>query len=146
MTVVVLNLSLAILAIAAALFLGGVPERQGAFTIIVMFFIGLFGIHFSGQHFHSVNIPAFLADFSALIGFGLIGVYSKRIWPLWAASLQLLSVGAHFVRALEMPVRPIVYAWMKSGPTWGVILLLIAGTIASYLRRRSRINERSSPG
>ena len=49
------------------------------------------------------------------------------------------------IRALEIAVRPVVYAWMKSGPTWAVLLLLILGTLGHHRRMSSSGNARSWP-
>jgi hypothetical protein len=144
MTVVILSLLLAFTAIALAAGFGGIPERFGAAIIALMAILGLVGQMVLPPRYGSVDPAGLAQDLLAFIGFSSIGIYSKRVWPLWAAALQLLSVGAHFVRALEIPVRPIVYAWMKSGPTWGVLLILIIGTMINYRRRRRQSTGRCS--
>ena len=144
MALVMLNLLLALSAVVTATIYGERPERRGASIIVIMAVIGLLGQSILPPRYGSVDPTRLLQDGVAFFGFSYIGINSKRIWPLWAAALQLLSVGAHFVRALEIPVRPIVYAWMKSGPTWGVLVLLIAGTIVSRRRRPSQSSTSSS--
>lgn len=129
---------LAILAISIAVRFGERPERVGAITILAMIAISDSRYIFNYVEFSSVDYVSFVGDFVGLFGFSFAGIIYRRIWPIWAAALQLLSVGAHFVRVLEIPLRPIVYAWMKSGPTWAVLILLIAGTIASRRRRLSQ--------
>lgn len=132
MVLVLLNLLLAVSAIVTAGILGEKPERHGAFIIIVMALIGLFGQSIMPPRYGTVDPARLMQDLVAFVSFSYIGINSKRVWPLWAAAFQLLSVGAHFVRALEVPVRPIVYAWMKTGPTWAVLILLIVGTITNH--------------
>jgi hypothetical protein len=146
MAVVVLNLSLAVFAVLAALRFGSIPEKRASVIIIIMLMMDFVGHYIYQGRYFSVDPLSFIVDMIGLVGFGWIGINSKRIWPLWAASLQLLSVGAHFVRALELPVRPIVYAWMKSGPTWGVILLLIVATVTHCWRKPPSVSEPSWPG
>lgn len=143
MALAILNYLLALTAIAFSLSLGGRPERQGGLIIAIMLLLTIIGQGLFAKHFHTVDPVSLAQDLFAFISFSLIGIYSKRIWPLWAAAFQLLSVGAHFVRALEIPVRPIVYAWMKSGPTWAVLVLLIGGTIISRRRRSLPANASS---
>jgi hypothetical protein len=145
MALAVLNYLLGLAAIGLALTFGGKAERYGAFTLLLMLSVSILGNLFLDRRFESVDPISLSQDLIALLGFSYIGIYTKRIWPLWAASFQLLSVGAHFVRALEMPVRPIVYAWMKSGPTWAVLILLIIGTFTHRRRKSSRGNVCSSP-
>lgn len=137
MALVILNLFLAFLAIVIAYHFGGQPERQGATIIVAMAVVSLSGLLVFVRAYATVDPVALLADFLGFLGFAIIGIYSKRVWPLWASSFQLLSLGAHFIRAWELPVRPIVYAWMKTAPTWAVLLLLIGGTVANRRRRLS---------
>jgi hypothetical protein len=134
MALVMLNLFLALSAVVIAYRFGGPPEQQGAKIIIAMLAINYLGMLIINKRYATVDPIALLVDSLGFLGFAAIGIYSKRIWPLWASSFQLLSVGAHFVRAVELPVRPIVYAWMKSAPTWAVLLLLIGGTLTNRQR------------
>ncbi len=135
MALVMLNLLLALSAVVIAYRFGGPPEQQGAKIIIAMLVINYLGMLVINKRYETVDPIALLVDILGFGGFAAIGIYSQRLWPLWASSFQLLSVGAHFVRALALPVRPIVYAWMKSAPTWAVLLLLIGGTLANRQRR-----------
>jgi hypothetical protein len=136
MALVILNLLLALSAVTIAYRFGDRPEQQGAAIIIAMLAINYLGMLVFIKRYATVDPVACLVDGLGFLGFAFIGIYSKRIWPLWASSFQLLSVGAHFIRALELPIRPIVYAWMKSAPTWAVLLLLIGGTLANRQRAR----------
>lgn len=144
MALVILHLLLALAAIATATIYGEKPERHGALIIILMVIIGLLGRSLLSPRYGSVDPPTLIQDAVAFVGFSYLGINSKRIWPLWAAAFQLLSVGAHFVRGLEIPVRPIVYAWMTTGPTWAVLILLIGATIINRPRQSSQSSVRSS--
>lgn len=137
MALVMLNLILALVAVGIAYRFGKLPEQRGAQLIAAMLLINYLGMLVFIKRYGTVDPVALLVDILGVLGFAAIGIYSTRIWPLWASSFQLLSVGAHFVRALDMPVRPIVYAWMKSAPTWAVLLLLIGGTLANRQPRLS---------
>jgi hypothetical protein len=145
MSVAILSQLLALFAVGVAFIFGEKSARRGAFVILIMIIFANVGMIFLNRRFDFVDPVAFIDDLIGLIGFSYIGITGKRIWPLWAASFQLLSVGAHFVRALAIPVRPIVYAWMKSGPTWAVLILLIVGTFANYRQRRVRESGRFLP-
>lgn len=140
MLTIILSHLLAILSIIIAFAFGGKAERYGGIVIIAMILVTDCGLIFANKQFKSVDVVELIDDLIGFGGFAIIGIYGARIWPLWAASLQLISVGAHFVRALEIPVRPIVYAWMKGGPTWAVLVLLIVG---SLINRRQRFDRES---
>ena len=137
MALVMLNLLLALSAVIIADRFGGPAEQHGAKIIIAMIVVSYLGMLVFPKRYGTVDPVALLVDTTSFLGFAIIGIYSTRVWPLWASSFQLLSVGAHFIRALELPVRPIVYAWMKSAPTWAVLLLLIGVTLANRRRRLS---------
>jgi hypothetical protein len=130
--------------IAAAWRFGGPPERAGAGILLAMVVVTYGGYGFLSPIFQNVDPVGLAVDLIGLAGFSWLGITSRKLWPLWAASLQLLSTGAHFIRALEIPVRAPVYYWMKGMPTLGVILLLIAATWLHRRRlRRSKLD--SSP-
>lgn len=145
MILVMLNTSLVIAAFVLALRFGGRVERYGAAIVAMMFVLGRVGTALLDRQFLTVDMVSTAQDVLALAGFAYLGIYTKKVWPLWAAAFQLLSVGAHFIRALEIAVRPVVYAWMKSGPTWAVLLLLIIGTLGHHRRMSSSGNARSWP-
>lgn len=111
---------------------GGSPERAGALILALMLGVSFVGHSFGPLVFKAVDPIGVAVDLIGLIGFSWLGFSSRRVWPLWAGSLQLLSTGAHFVRALSIPVRPPVYYWMKTVPTMAVLLLLILGTLAHH--------------
>ena len=145
MFISILNHLVALVAITLAFQFGGKSERESGYVILVMIVFADSSLLFYHKRFLSVDLMAFCDDLLGFVGFSLIGIFRKRVWPLWAASLQLLSVGAHFVRALEIPVRPIVYAWMKAGPTWAVLVLLIIGSLVNRQAESDRESARFSP-
>lgn len=116
---------------------GGGPERWGAVVIVAMTAIQ-FGSEFIGhQKFHSVDLGSVVVDSYGVIGFGAIALYARRAWPIWATSLQILSLSSHFARQVDKSVSPMVYALMKSSPTFLVLLALIVGTAAHVRRLRA---------
>ncbi len=143
MAIAIASLVITLAAIAFAWRCGGRPERQGAVILGVMFAISALGHAFAPLIYKSVDPIGVVVDLIGLVGFGWLGFVSRRLWPLWAGSLQLLSTGAHFVRALHIPVRAPVYYWMKSVPTIAVVLLLIFGTWA-HVRRERKSKQHSS--
>ena len=143
MTLVVIFLISSLAAIAYSWHRGGQPEQIGAAIFAVMLAVDIAGHRFAPFIYKEIDPISVGVDLIGLIGFSWLGIVSGRLWPLWAASLQLLSTGAHFVRALAIPVRPPVYYWMKSVPTMAIILLLIVGTWAHRRRLRRSTSSRS---
>ena len=128
-----------------AWFRGGGAERIGVYLLVGFFVFRLIFRPLIPAHFDQVDSLALAQDLIGFAGFVWIGLRARRYWPLVAAALQLLSLSAHFARALHLPVDPWAYALLKSFPTLMVYLVLTVGT-ASYQRRvRARKPSASFP-
>jgi hypothetical protein len=127
-----------ILAVSLALAKGGSPERFGALIVVTMTVLQFGGALFVQRKYHSVDVVSVVVDALAVLTFGAIALHAKRAWPIWATSLQLLSLSSHFAREVDPRVPPMIYAVMKSSPTFLVLIVLLLGTLAHM--RRVRIN------
>lgn len=145
MAIAIASLLVTLAAVAYAWRYGGRPERQGATILCIMLAANALGHAFVPLIYLAVDPIGLTVDLIGLVGFSWLGLVSRRLWPLWAGSLQLLSTGAHFVRALHIPVRAPVYYWMKSLPTVAVVLVLIFGTWAHTRREKRNKQPFSSP-
>ena len=124
------------LSLALALWKGGAPERYGALVIIAMALFQRVAILFVPSHFVSVDPASLVSDAIGTVGFGILAVQARRVWPIWAASLQLLSLTAHFARWAAIGVPPFVYALMRGTPTFVVLAALVLGTALHRVRIR----------
>ena len=136
-------IAILILSVSFALVRGGGPEKWGAMVIVTMTMIQVGSRFFEHQRFHSVDLTSVIVDAYGVIGFGAIALYARRAWPIWATSLQILSLSSHFARQADAEVSPMVYALMKSSPTFFVLLALFVGAVAH--RRRLRVHGKD-PG
>ena len=124
------------LSISFAFAKGGGPEKVGALVIATMTAIQLGCLLIEPQRFYSVDVASVIVDAYGVIGFGAIALYAKRAWPIWATSLQILSLSSHFARQVDAGVSPMVYGIMKSSPTFLVLFALLVGTLAHTRRLR----------
>jgi hypothetical protein len=131
------------LSISFAFARGGAPERWGALVIVSMTGIQVASAFFQHQKYHSVDLASVIVDAYGVVGFGAIALYARRAWPIWATSLQILSLSSHFARQVDSGVSPMVYGLMKSSPTFFVLVALLVGTAAH--RRRLRVRG-ADPG
>lgn len=131
------------LSLVLALWKGGAPERYGALVIIAMAVFQRIAILFVPSHFVGVDPASLVSDAIGTIGFGVLAVQARRIWPIWAASLQLLSLSAHFARWAAIGVPPFVYALMRGTPTFVVLTALLLGTVLHMVRLRRRGSDPS---
>lgn len=125
---------------------GGGAERLGALLLLGFFLFRMALEPLVPSRFDILNPLALAQDLIGFVGFAWIGLKARRYWPLLAAALQLLSLSAHFARAVHVAIDPRVYAAMKSGPTFFVFVLLILGTVNYRSRLRARSHSSSSPG
>ncbi len=134
---------LLIVSIGLALWKGGAPERWGAVVILTMVGIAAVAEVILPSGFRRVDPFSLLTDLVGTLGFGWLALQALRIWPLWATSLQLLSLSAHFARWADLGIPPLVYAVMRGTPTGFALLALILGTILHLRRLRRDGSDRS---
>lgn len=127
-----------VLSVSLALAKGGSPERWGAAVIVVMTALQFGSRLFEAPQYHSVDLASVVVDAFAVVTLGAIALHARRAWPIWATSLQLLSLSSHFAREVNEHVPPMVYAIMKSSPTFLVLVTLLIGTLAHMRRVRLR--------
>jgi hypothetical protein len=130
-----------------ALWKGGAPERAGVALLAVMLLGGLAG-QLAGPRFATLDTIALADDLVGFGGFTWIAYHARRFWPIWAAALQLLSLAGHFARVVETASAPVVYALMKSGPTYLIFIALLIGTLGHWRRTRQarRVSSRACTG
>jgi hypothetical protein len=140
--------SLAVLAllvgiIAFAWKCGGPPERQGAVALSIVAFMGLIRIEVAGLDINKLDFIGLAIDLAAFLMISRIALHAWRVWPIWAASLQLLAVFAHAVRVLEIGMDPLAYAIMRTSPTYFVSITLLVGTLIHLRLMRAGGNRPS---
>jgi hypothetical protein len=124
---------------------GGRAERVGVVLVVGMAVFRISSELFAPARFATLDLLSLIEDLAGFAGFTWIGLRARRYWPLWAAALQLLSLGAHFARAVDLGVHPMIYSIMKSLPTLMVCLVIAVGA-ATYRRRRKRALSQGSAG
>lgn len=123
--------------IGLALWKGGAPERIGAAVFILMAVVQAVVMQVLPSRFDRVDPDSLVTDLIGFLGFGYLATEARRIWPIWATSLQVLSLSAHFARWADVAIPPLVYAIMRGAPTFGAALAILLGTIL-HLRRQRR--------
>ena len=80
------------------------------------------------SRYSSVEAGVFVVDFLVLAGFTAIALRSDRFWPLWVAGLQLTTILAHLLKAVEFELMPEVYAAAARFWVYPILLILLIGT------------------
>lgn len=132
-----INLVSAAILAAAALRWGAGPERTCAATFFAMTFgdaayHALVGL---GPVYGSVDIWHLTIDLGAAVAFIGIALRANRIYPLWLAAIQLISVISHFAREVIERLPKLAYGLMTYLPYYA-ILFVAAGGLLVHARRR----------
>jgi hypothetical protein len=80
------------------------------------------------SRYSSVEAGVFIVDFLVLAGFTAIALRSDRFWPLWVAGLQLTTILAHLLKAVEFDLMPEVYAAAARFWVYPILIILLIGT------------------
>ncbi|GAA4753887.1 hypothetical protein GCM10023264_21290 [Sphingomonas daechungensis] len=87
--------------------------------------------------YEQVEMGIFLVDAVTFAGFALIALRSERFWPLWLAGLQLTTVGAHAMKAVQLDLMPQAYGAAARFWAYPIFMVIVLGTWRSSRRRRA---------
>lgn len=124
---VVYHLMLAL--VAAYAFLRGSSDEQMAAAICVVATIATRLVLSPVAHRYSgFEAGVFMVDLLALVAFVLIALRTDRFWPLWVAGLQLTTLVAHILKAIDLALLPHAYAAAGRFWVYPIFLIIIIGT------------------
>ena len=86
------------------------------------------------SRYSGVEFGVFLVDLFTLGGFTFIALSTDRFWPLWVAGLQLTTMVAHGLKAIELDLVPQAYAAAARFWVYPIFLIIIVGTWRSHRR------------
>lgn len=124
----------------AALRWGAIPERCVALVWIVVFQLSDRLYHFIfdvGLRLHQLDVGHATIDLTAAIILVWLALQANRMYTLWIAAFQLVSLASHLARAVSDSIAPLAYAMLNIGPSYFQLCLLLGGLI--YHLRRKRV-------
>lgn len=128
-------------ACAFVLWKGCTPERYGVGTIVAMAIFQLTMEVVTPSRFINVDAASLGSDLIGFIGFGVLALHARRVWPLWAVALQIIALCAHYSRWASISMSPGAYSIMRSTPTAIIVVLMLGGTILCLLNRRKGFSD-----
>lgn len=131
--------------ILLALWRGGAPERQAAFVFVGVFVADRL-YHWilpAGAHLLRVDFGHILIDSIALAFFMVIALRANRIYPLWLASFQLMTIVSHIEQAISPTIHRGAYAVLAFAPSYLEIAVFGIG-IFLHLRRQAKFGQYQS--
>lgn len=121
---------------AAALRWGAAPERICVATLFTVTY-GDPLYHVLAGHgaiYGTVDIGHLVIDVGVAAIFVAVALRANRVYPLWLAAFQLVSVLSHFAREVTDSFPKLAYGLMSYGPFY-IILLIMAGGLIFHARR-----------
>lgn len=115
---------------------GGAPERYGVGTIICMAIFQIIMEVVTPSRFINVDAASLGADLIGFLGFGVLALHARRVWPLVAVALQMIALCAHYARWASLEMSPAAYSIMRNVPTTTIVALMLLATISCSLKRR----------
>ena len=126
-----------LIAVCAYAFLHGQrDERLAAIVCVVATLATRLALSPLTVRYSSVEMGVFLVDLFALAGFIFIALRTDRFWPLWVAGLQLTTMAAHGMKAIEVGLMPQAYAAAARFWVYPIFLIIVIGTWRNHRREQ----------
>lgn len=119
---------------AYAFLRGRTDERVAAATCIAATFATNL-VYTPAGSFTGVEFGVLAVDVAAFVAFTLLALLSERFWPMWVAGLQLTTLTAHLLKAVELDLLPRAYAAAARFWVYPIFLIIVIGTWRSHRRR-----------
>lgn len=110
-------------------------DERFAVSICVLATIATHLVYVRHGAYEQVETGIFIVDGIAFAGFAFIALRSERFWPLWLAGLQLTTVLAHVVKAVQLDLMPQAYAAAARFWVYPIFMVIVVGTWRGYRRR-----------
>ena len=128
---------------AYAFFRGQADSRIAASICVVASLASMFVAAPLASRFSRVESGIFIVDVAVLAGFIVIALRSDRFWPLWVAGLQLTTILAHLLKAVNYSLVPQIYAVAARFWVYPIFMIIVIGTWRSH--RRTRQDSTNNP-
>lgn len=119
---------------AYAFLRGRGDERVAAATCIVATFATNL-VYSPIAGFSEIEVGVLLVDAAAFTAFTFLALRSDRFWPLWIAGLQLTTMVAHGLKAVQLDLMPQAYAAAARFWVYPIFLIIVVGTWRGHRRR-----------
>ena len=127
---------LLLIAVAAYAFLRGrSDERMAAAICIIATLATRLVLSPVTSRYSGVELGVLLVDLLTLVGFIVIALRTDRFWPLWVAGLQLTTLVAHVLKAVQLDLLPHAYAAAGRFWVYPIFLIIVIGTWRSHQRQ-----------
>lgn len=135
-----------LIAVSAYAFMAGRSDERVAATICLVATIATrLVLSPMTNRYSSVEAGVFVVDLAVLAGFTVIALRSDRFWPLWVAGLQLTTILAHLLKAVDYSLVPQIYAVAARFWVYPIFMIIVIGTWRSHQRTRNETDGTAYP-
>jgi hypothetical protein len=120
-----------VLCLAVALRYGERDERRGMIIIMVGSIVTAFVVVAANRNFKDISGWFLLVDLCVLGAFVKLLFDSRKYWPIWVGSLQLISVVVHLLDLLVPKTMPAAYAMLQGLWVYPMFFAIMMGTYGS---------------
>ena len=124
-----------LLMVSAYAFLRGRSDESIAAATCILATFATNIVYTPSGSFVGVERGVMLVDVAALTAFTFLALRSDRFWPLWIAGLQLTTVIAHGLKAVQLDLMPQAYAAAARFWVYPIFMIIVVGTFRSARRR-----------
>jgi hypothetical protein len=123
-----------------ALRFGGRDERRGMVIIAVGSIVTASVAAIKSYNYQDIGVWFLSVDLCVLLAFVKILFDSRKYWPIWVGSLQLISVVIHLLDLLVPKTIPLAYAALQGFWVYPMFVAIMAGTYGSRVAMRRKPN------
>jgi hypothetical protein len=139
------HLLLAVVA-AYAFWRGKADERLAAMICVIATVATRLLLSPVASRYSGLELGVLAVDLLTLTGFVFIALRTDRFWPMWVAGLQLTTLIAHLLKAIQLDLVPHAYAAAGRFWVYPIFLLIVIGTWRSHQRQRREQAATPLPG
>lgn len=120
---------------AYALTRGGAPERIVAIFYLLAYTMSVIATRTASHLYDSVIGSVLIVDLCLAAALIAVSLYANRYWTMWASSLQIVSIFAHFAMLILPGVVSAAYEATLLIWSYASLPLLLAATHRHQIRK-----------
>ena len=117
----------------ASLRFGERDERRGMTIIMAGSIVTALVVVVANSNFKDISGWFLLVDLCVLGGFVKLLFDSRKYWPIWVGSLQLIGVVIHLLDILMPETMPAAYAMLQGFWVYPMFFAIMMGTYGSHV-------------
>lgn len=117
-----------------ALIRGRADERLTAGVCIAASILSVFVLSPMSVRYTTIEEGEMVVDLLVFAVFLLVALRSERFWPLWIAGLQLTTILAHILKAVDFNLLPAAYGAAERFWSYPILLVIALGAWRQHRR------------